>query len=555
MKTLFTKDTITIRRYVGAALVMIGIVSLLGVVFVNSSELARGEMSTQWLWVAKTSLLTALCLFIALLVYPQEKNINADFYIIVIWILIVYAGFEAVLGLRQLYGFTFSNHSLYSLTGSFFNPGPYSGYLAMILPLCLHEWLHLNDTKRKTLVEWGGYYLSGGVMLLILCVLPSGMSRSAWLGAIISSIWVCSMHYFWYGRFRESWAKHKKQVISIACVGSFCLLLGSIALFSMKKDSANGRLFMWKISSHAIADRPMAGYGYHNFAYAYGTAQEAYFATGDYSEQEELVAGSPEYAFNEYLQVAIIWGIPALLIIVLFIGFCLWRGIAERKISACGGLISLMVFSFSSYPMQLPAFVIAFFFLLAACVIGRSRIALAVFALAIGVMGVGLWKADVSKECKEWASVKMLYNISAYDSAKAGYQKLYPALKDRGAFLFEYGHCLHKLKEYDASNEVLRHAASQNCDPMILNIIGKNYQQLKHYQLAEEYFLRSTHRLPGRIYPYYLLAKLYAERNLPDKTREMAEVVLTKEPKVQSTAVKEMRAEMRKLLKNISELK
>ena len=52
---------------------------------------------------------------------------------------------EAVWGIRQVvYGFTYSNHSLYALTGSSYNPGPYSGYLAMIFPICLYEWL-----KRK----------------------------------------------------------------------------------------------------------------------------------------------------------------------------------------------------------------------------------------------------------------------------------------------------------------------------------------------------------------------------------------------------------------------
>lgn len=557
MKTLFTKDTITIRRYVGAALALIGIALLLGVVFVSSSELVQGEMPAQWLWVAKVSLLTALCLWIAKWAYPQGKNINADFYTVVIWILIVYAGSESVLGLRQLYGFTFSNHSLYSLTGSFFNPGPYSGYLAMILPLCLHEWLQLNDTKRKTLIEWGGYYLASGVMLLILCVLPAGMSRSAWLAGLLSGLWVCSMHYSWYSRLRASWAKHKKRVISIACIGSFCLLLGGIALFLMKKDSANGRLFMWKISCRAIAERPMTGYGHGNFASAYGTAQEAYFAAGDYSSQEELVAGSPEYAFNEYLQVAIEWGIPALLCVLLFIGFCLWRGIVERKIGACGGIISLMVFAFSSYPMQLPAFIISLIFLLAVCVVGRSRVAFSVFAFVIATLGVSLWKINVYEECKEWANCRMLYTIGANEKAKDGYEKLYPALKNRGAFLFEYGHCLHKLKEYDASNKLLKEATNRSCDPMILNIIGKNYQQQGGYVEAEKWLIRSTHLLPGRIYPYYLLAKLYAEPNFyrPDKMKQMADVVLTKEPKIQSVAVKEMREEVGKLLTEVYKIK
>lgn len=64
---------------------------------------------------------------------------------------------------------------------------------------------------------------------------------------------------------------------------------------------------------------------------------------------------------------------------------------------------------------------------------------------------------------------KMLYNIGAYQSAKEGYEKLYSELTNRGSFLFEYGHFLYKLKEYE-------------------------------YEKAEECLIRSTHRLLGRIY-------------------------------------------------------
>ncbi|GAE82048.1 hypothetical protein JCM10512_222 [Bacteroides reticulotermitis JCM 10512] len=67
--------------------------------------------------------------------------------------------------------------------------------------------------------------------------------------------------------------------------------------------------------------------------------------------------------------------------------------------------------------------------------------------------------------------------------------------------------------------------------------------------------IRSTHRLPGRIYPYYLLVKLYTEpefQNL-EKFKQTASIVLTKEPKVQSTAIKEMREEVRKLIIDHSE--
>lgn len=83
---------------------------------------------------------------------------------------------------------------------------------------------------------------------------------------------------------------------------------------------------------------------------------------------------------------------------------------------------------------------------------------------------------------------------------------------------------------------------------MILNITGKSYQGKKEYKQAEEYLIRSTHRLPNRVYPYYLLTKLYDEWGKKGKMREKAKIVLTKEPKVQSVAIREMRDEMKKLL-------
>ena len=473
---------------------------------------------------------------------------------IVTWVLIALGGIEAIWGLRQIYGFAVSNHSLYALTGSFYNPGPYSGYLTMIFPLCLHEWLNLKEKTERTWMEWGKYYMALGVMLLILCVLPAGMSRSAWIAVAVSGAWVYGMHVSWGSKLKEIRKRYIRKVVLACIAGSIIFIVIGYSLFQLKATSANGRLFMWKISVLAIAESPLIGHGTGNFVSAYGRAQESYFANEEYSETEELVAGSPEYAFNEYLQVTTEYGIPFLFVVLLIIAFCLWKGNREGRIGICGGVISVLVFAFSSYPMQIPGFAVTFYFLLAACVIGRSKIMLLFFISIIILLGTYYWKYNQYDTCKNWYRSKMLYNIGAYQSAKEEYEKLYSELKNRGAFLFEYGYCLHKLKQYDSSIVVLEEAMKHSCDPMILNIIGKNYQAVGKYKKAEESLIRSTHRLPGRIYPCYLLAKLYAEPECqqPEKLKRMVEVVLTKEPKVQSTAVKEMRAEVKNLLKQIN---
>ena len=537
------------QKNMADVITLTGVAAILSVVvFATSNDIPVGEMAYQKLWLGRMLFVFVVC---CLLSFCLNRKNHLSFPTIVTWVLIILGGMEAVWGLRQIYGLAASNHSLYALTGSFYNPGPYSGYLAMIFPLCLYEWLNLKERTERTWAEQGKYYIALGVMLLILCVLPAGMSRSAWIAAAISGTWVYGMRVSWGSRLKEFERKYKKRLVLVCIAGSVIIIVAGYALFQLKATSANGRLFMWKISSMAIAESPVIGHGTGNFVSAYGRAQENYFANGEFSETEELVAGSPEYAFNEYLQVAVEYGIPFLLVVSLVIVFCLWRGSSEGRIGICGGVISFLVFSFSSYPMQIPGFAVTFYLLLAACAIGRSKVILFLFISMMALLGTYYWKNNQYAACKDWYRSKMLYNIGAYQSAKEDYGKLYPELANRGAFLFEYGYSLHKLKEYDNSTRMLEEAMAHSNDPMILNIIGKNYQALGDYEKAEEYLIRSTHRLPGRIYPYYLLVKLYAEPQYlqPEKLKYAAEIVLTKEPKVQSTAVREMREEVKKLLK------
>lgn len=530
-----------IKAVVTWTVLWMAVLVLLSMVCVASSGLLPAETVGQWVWFDKASFLLAGCILSALIFKSKGDFISLDS--VISWVLVVLGGSEAILGLRQLYGFATSGHSMYVLTGSFFNPGPYSGYLAMILPVCLYQWLVCG---RR-----GGRVVAGGVMLLIFCVLPAGMSRSAWLAAGVSCLCVYAWHMDWTDKFRLLWQQQRQRVVMVV-VGGFCvLLLAGYLLFVLKPDSARGRLFMWKITCRAIAEKPLTGYGIHNFAAAYGNAQETYFAAGDYEPWEERVAGSPEYAFNEYLQAAVELGIPLAVCLLVVVVLCLYRGVRKGRYGICGAILSLMIFSFSSYPLQLPVFIVTFGGLLVACLSGADRWQWLGLAVSVGIIGGFRLKNDLQVEqaCREWMNARVLYNAGAYQSAEKEYGRLYPLLRDRASFLFEYGHGLHKQQQFSKSNRILKEALQRSCDPMILNVIGKNYQQMGDCLSAEDWFIRSTHRLPGRIYPYYLLAKLYAEPGFrqPDKFEKMKRMVLTKEPKVHSTAIRQMREEIKKI--------
>ena len=433
----------------------------------------------------------------------NSHSINIGVKMLVVWLLILAGAIEAIWGLLQVYGYEPSNHSLYALTGSFYNPGPYSGFLAMCVPVALHEWL---EGKRI----WKHVALVALVLMLV--VLPSGMSRSAWLAALVASGYVLGMDY------RERLYRYR----NVFWIGGLLLILLGIGAYHWKKDSADGRLLMWKVATQAVLDQPWQGVGWECVAGAYGDAQERYFASGAASEQEAHVAGAPEYVFNEYMQVAMAWGVPALCGILLLVGGCFYLGHRGRMFGVCGGLLSLGVFSFSSYPFQFVEFIVALIALLVACMMKLRNVCLQVSVLIIGI-------------------VVCLY---LYD-----YREEHPIRKSHT--MFERAHSLHKAGEWEASTELLKETMRISSDAMILNIIGKNCQALGHYEEAEEWFIRSTHRLPNRIYPYYLLAKMYAE--CPDifareKLEWAVKMVLEKEAKVESTAVKQMREEVMVLL-------
>ena len=543
------------------AIVMVlftAVCSLLSLVCVTTPELPVGETIGQWIWFGKVTLFSAGCVIVVFLLQLLRRDSWKEilfFPNIPVYVscsLMIMGGIEAIWGLRQLFGFSASGHLQYVLTGSFFNPGPYAGYLAMVLPICLHQYISIVGWKQVNFSRKMGKLAAVVIGFLILCVLPATMSRSAWGAAMIGCVWVTYMHRD-NRKWNILWCRYKKFYILSGVGVFFIFVLGGVGIFFLKPDSALGRLFMWKITCQAIAEYPQGCD--KGFAFAYGEAQENYFARGHYAEWEERVAGSPEYAFNEYLELALTKGIAVCAMMMIITLGCLRIGIQSGRYGICGAMIVLLIFSFSSYPMHLPAFIVAYVCLLLACGIG-DIIAKPVVLSACLIIWIGGFHGKWQREkdaCRGWVNARMLYHAGAYAAANAAYDKLYPQLREKGTFLFEYGHSLHKAGFYNESNKYLDKALVYCADPMILNVIGKNYQALRCYHWAEELLLASVHRLPGRIYPYYLLAKLYADPEFlnREKFEEMKRIVLMKVPKVHSTAIEEMRREVEEIAKEL----
>lgn len=462
----------------------------------------------------------------------------------------------AVWGLLQLYGFCHSNHFLYRITGPFSNPGPYSGYLAMLLPICLHYLLLSKGWQR---------YCWWGAFALMLCIIPASMSRSGWLAIVVSLLWVLGMHKDWWLKFRNYAKQTPLKAAGFASSVCILVVLGCILLFQLKADSARGRLFIWKNTCTAIAEQPLIGYGPGSFQMVYGKAQAAYFAAGHGTIEEKRVAGFAEFGFNEYLQFCLEGGIILFLLVLAFCFLIFLEGVSGGKYGFCGALLALAVFAFSSYPFQILPFGIAMIVCCAAClpsgrkkggeVRKRNLIALILSFLLCGNASVSIYKLYELKELnRQWHVADSFYYSQQYNVASKRYEQLYLRLHYHPNFLMRYAKSLYSEKRYLEACRVLDRAKMVSCNYDICNVQGCYYQSAGDYLSAERCFKASLYLAPERIYPYSLLAKLYLEPKYLDnnKAKQMANIVLTKSPKVHSKAVEEIREEMRLLLCNLN---
>lgn len=452
-------------------------------------------------------------------------------------------------GILQLYGILEPGHVLFKITGPFFNPGPYSGYLTLLLPVCLHSFFQSTGWAR---------HLCLFSVLLMFCILPAAMSRSAWIAIFISVFWILSMNKGWWITFMRYLRKKTAKAMGVLVAGSLVVAVAGVVMFQLKAESAQGRLLIWKNTCNVICRQPVMGYGVGTFPSVYGKEQAAYFASGKATPTEEHVAGIVEYAFNDYLQLALEGGV-LLLILVLILGVTIFHhGIIGKTYGFCGAILAFAVFALSSYPMQVLPFGIVLVIFGAICVTSSRRYSdesRSIFPLCISILicivaCCMVWKLrNMPYLQKEWKRADILYYSNFYNESIGKYQSLYSDLSGHPAFLWNYALALGEENKYSEACHILERQKLVSCNANIWNKQGFYYLMSGHYREAEQCFYYSLQLIPKRIYPYYLLAKLYSTKGYynREKALEMAHIVLTKEPKVHSNVIDEMRTEMKSL--------
>ncbi|MBI9063132.1 MAG: O-antigen ligase family protein [Marinilabiliaceae bacterium] len=663
----------------------------LGSSFVIDHKLMQGVILPKWLWVQLMAIPTLL--FIVVGVFLKKTRIiftKADIVLIalVIWLIVrasvnahlnevmvlkVLAGVmiwlfirlffssqevikatlfiymaviasQCILGLLQLYGFLGSHHSLFPITGTFHNPGPFSGFVVSGLPMALgvyfvtrkkritqraqrgnnKEEFHGEEEKGLFSVSIGGgkvttwssimngwisglitwvkqltgdvclHYFSQVVIVLLLLVLPAARSRAAWLAGAIGCAYV-----FWFFRkelktslradnYRDFasalriFALPKKLLVFI---GLLVFLASFIGLYKFKQGSADGRLLMWQVSWEMIKDKPVMGWGSGGFEAHYGDYQAGWFRSGKGTSAQELVAGTPDAPFNELIRIWVEYGVVGVFLVLGILYFCfaklrresqrdtkkslrgfvfpscpdIYRGFAILQ----GSLLSILVFSLFSYPLDVAPIVVQIIVLIALITNLQSATyglspktynlnpiisKLAALVLLALIPYIAHQTLNQYKGHKHWKEAYQLYQYQIYDDAAEEYEKALQYLPANGLLLQVYGKCLAMDEKWEQAKEELSEASNFRSDPILYTTLGDTYKALHTYDQAEKAYWHAWQMVPHKFYPKYLLVKLYDENGENEKARNLASELIGKEVKVESVAIGEMKNELMRLL-------
>lgn len=514
--------------------------------------------------------LIGLCvLYIVIRVVPAE--------LYPLFVLSIIAGgiIQLFQGVLQLLGILTSNNANFLITGNFFNPGGYAGYLSLIGVLSF--WFYIN---RKA-IAWSRISSNARVIGLLekscatvslfcfigCCVLlPALRSRSALISVFIG------LSIIWLSHNRQSmifyWNKYRTYLYFFILV----LIAMLFWLYNVKKGSADGRLLIYKVSAGMLFINPVFGVGFDNFKAHYMNAQANWFKkAGRFESPESQLADNTMYAFNEPLQFAVENGLMGVFLMTLAIVANYAFGITDKKdifitlsVALAVAIISFGMLTYLSDNLSMKligTFALAIFatyksekFFFDAPQRVFKGLSLRVLIVTI-MMSVSVFGTVNTMKCRQfllkWKQAQDLYQQELYGQSSEIFNTMDPMFTS-GELLMQYGKSLYMSEVYSASLDVLYQSQNYFNSTIIETSIGDCERKLGNYEKAEEAYVTAMYMTPSKFYPLYLLMTLYNEQGKKVHATVIAREILKKEIKIPSKAVSEIR-ELAKVTLNSNE--
>ena len=427
--------------------------------------------------------------------------------------------------------------------------------LAICMPVLLHLLLKLLCRKRHRTWSRVGGVIIFLYLLGIAAIMIASKSRASWVAAIVGCAIVGYCHLSARRGLRlDLW--HKLILLLLP-------FLLAVAFYSIKKDSADGRMLIWKVTLREVVSGNVTLLPREeNFSAFLGDAQERYFSSAERPWEEQRLAGGPDDAYNEYLQILVEDGLVVFVVVILlllFVVWVLWKSKDNLKVPLAGSFASITILSFFSYPLRCPTSLTLILFVLATCCcVAICKERARVVSLCVAYIGLAIWfiykfQTDqrLERAIDQSRHIEVLCISKVTDNLLCCYQNLYPFLNDRPEYLLAYSKALLENKDYDRCNMIINQAKPLSGDPVFHIVQGKCMEQQKLYSEAEVSYLKAYNRVPHRIYPLFLLMSMYRDQGLISNAKKIAIKISGIKPKIPSAEFYEIQDSARAVLNSM----
>ena len=396
-------------------------------------------------------------------------------------------------------------HGNGTLTGSIGNTGLLGGFISVCLSILV------ADIVKK------GCYMRLFLLLPLFALLISSFSRAAWLSCAIVFLILCLKI-----EPMRQWMSRWKVPLLLFVLGM------GIIVYSLKKESADSRLFMTMLILKNSNKLGLLGVGPGNYCGFYGRSLYVFYLNkecvlkADPIENiealtsERIRTGLPDCAYNELLRTLVETGIGGA-VILLIVTLLPFFKLHESKDSLSYGFLALIIVSQFSFPSMIPLFCCLFALFLAAGssiqdiketktiephLVVCSFMAVVTFSyISVVRRGVNVYNG--------LNNMKVFYNQGLYDEAAKEGDSLYDREYNSPKFFLDYGKILGETKDFTDSDRVLNQGLEMSASPDFWKALGDNSVRKGDYLMAENQYQHSFIMLPNRMQPLLDLARLY----------------------------------------------
>jgi len=477
---------------------------------------------------------TLLLLSLTLLFKNEILNKQSVFNIISIAALV-----ESLICIFQFGGLINSQNQFLKVSGTWENPNVTAMFIAMSLPAIFSN----SIFKKYAAAIW----FNRCFIAVILIAITLLKCRTAFIGSLVVLTIFLNYRYNVLNKMKEKYSVVKQLLVFSLLIA--VIIPSAVYSYKWKKNSADGRMLVWKISATMFVKNPISGIGLGNFEHDYNLQQAEYFEQGKGSNQEINNAAFVNMAYNEFLQNAVEGGMIALSLFSAFILSLLLKSKKQKQpipppaALAVSGIAAFAAMSFFNFSVQaIP--VMCLFIIYAALIISTSKPIISFAALQnkkfissiLCLSGILIFTTQISL-ANAFAKTKEAINLSKDGYNAEAIQMLKPLsskMQNSEAYWVNFGDVLSNQKDYKKALFSYKKATTITSSSFLYMNIGNVYFKLHQFDSAINACTTAKNIMPSRLKPRYALMKIYEAKNDTVNTVKTAKELITMQPKFQS---------------------